>query len=163
LQIHDFNGGVAPSGRFWTVPIPEDSVVVSPDGRQLTVVVQDLPLENDILRPVPNTVPATASFRIEWNGKKAQKRRGKGLEVAPTDPAAFLGRFRKAKATGIFSGAFEGFSFQSDVTPPAEEPLRHRRHRAERRLPVVAGGAVRDVRLAQTPIARRRFAMSPTR
>jgi hypothetical protein len=120
LQIHDFNGGVAPSGRFWTVPIPEDSVVVSPDGRQLTVVVQDLPLENDILRPVPNTVPATASFRIEWNGKKAQKRRGKGLEVAPTDPAAFLGRFRKAKATGIFSGAFEGFSFQSDVTPPAK-------------------------------------------
>ena len=120
MQIHDFNGGVAPSGRFWTVPIPEDSVVVSPDGRQLTVVVQDLPLEDDILRPAPRTVPATASFRIEWNGKKAQKRRGKGLEVAPSDPAAFLGRFRKAKATGIFSGAFEGFSFQSDVTPPAK-------------------------------------------
>jgi hypothetical protein len=120
LQIHDFNGGVAPSGRFWTVPLPEDSVVVSADGRQLTVVVQDLPLENDILRPVASTVPATASFRIEWIGKKAQKRRGKGLKVPATDPAAFLGRFRKAKATGIFSGAFEGFSFESDVTPPAK-------------------------------------------
>ena len=119
MQIHDFNGGVAPSGRFWTVPIPEDSVVVSPDGRQLTVVVQDLPLENDILRPVPNTVPATASFRIEWRGKKARKRRGRGLTVPATDPAAFLGRFRKAKATATFSGAIDGFSFQTDVASPA--------------------------------------------
>ena len=120
MQIHDFNGGVAPSGRFWTVPIPEDSVVLSADGRRMTVVVQDLPLENDILRPVASTVPATASFRIEWSGKKAQKRRGKGLKVDPTDPAAFLGRFRKARATGIFSGAFEGFSFESDVTAPTK-------------------------------------------
>lgn len=113
--MHDFNGGVAPSGLFWTLRIPDDSVVVSPDGRQLTVVVQDLAMENDILRPVAMTVPATASFRIEWQGKKAQKRRGRGLKVSPTDPAAFLGRFRKAKATGLFSGAFEGFSFESDV------------------------------------------------
>lgn len=117
--MHDFNGGVAPSGLFWTLRIPEESLVVSPDGRQLTVVVQDLAMENDILRPVAMTVPATASFRIEWRGKKAQRRRGRGLRVAPTDPAAFLGRFRKAKATGIFSGAFEGFSFQSDVAKVA--------------------------------------------
>jgi len=120
LQIHDFNGGVAPSGRFWTVPLPEDSVVLSPDGRNLTVVVQDLALENDILRPVARTVPATTSFRIEWKGKKARKRRGRGLKVAPTNPAAFLGRFRKAKATAIFSGAFEGFSFESDAASPAK-------------------------------------------
>lgn len=120
MQIHDFNGGVAPSGRFWTVPIPEDSIALSPDGRNLTVVVQDLALENDILRPVASTVPATVSFRIEWKGKKAQRRRGRGLEVAPTDPAAFLGRFRKARATGIFSGAFEGFSFASDVVKIAK-------------------------------------------
>jgi hypothetical protein len=120
LQVHDFNGGVAPSGLFWTLPIPDDSVVVSPDGRQVTLVVQDLAMENDILRPVPSTVPATASFRIEWRGRKAQKRRGRGLRVAATDPAAFLGRFRKASATGIFSGAFDGFSFQSDVARPAK-------------------------------------------
>jgi hypothetical protein len=119
LQIHDFNGGIRPSGLFWTVPLPDDAVVVSADGRQLTVTVQDLALVDDILRPAPITVPATVSFQMEWRGKKAQKRRGRGLRVDATDPAAFLGRFRKAKATGIFSGAIEGFSFTSDVTTPA--------------------------------------------
>jgi hypothetical protein len=119
LQIHDFNGGVAPSGLFWTRRLPDDAVVVSADGRQLTLAVQDLALIDDILRPVPVTVPATVSFRIEWRGKKARKRRGHGLEVDPTDPAAFLGRFRKAKATATMSGAIDGFSFASDVATPA--------------------------------------------
>ena len=99
------------------MPLPEDAVSVSPDGRRLTVVAQDLPMVDDVIRPVPDTVPATASFRIEWQGRKALKRRGRGLKVPPTDPAAFLGRFRKAKATATFSGAIEGFSFQSDPTP----------------------------------------------
>ena len=40
-------------------------------------------MENDILRPVASTVPATASFRIEWRAKKARKRRGLGLKVRP--------------------------------------------------------------------------------
>jgi hypothetical protein len=119
LQIHDFNGGVAPSGLFWTLRLPDDSVVVSPDGRQLSVVVQDLAMEDDVLRPVAVTVPATASFRIDWRGKKARRRRGRGLAVDATDPAAFLGRFRKAKATATFSGAIDGFSFQTDVASPA--------------------------------------------
>jgi len=119
LQIHDFNGGVAPSGLFWTRRLPDDAVVVSPDGRQLTLAVQDLALLDDVLRPVAVTVPATVSFRIEWRGKKKQRRRGRGLKVAATDPAAFLGRFRKAKATASFSGAIEGFSFASDVATPA--------------------------------------------
>ena len=118
MQIHDFNGAIRPSGLFWTVPLPDDAVVVSADGRQLTVTVQDLALVDDVLRPVPVTFPATASFQIEWRGKKAQKRRGRGLKVAATDPAAFIGRFRKAKATGTMSGAIEGFSFASVDTPP---------------------------------------------
>lgn len=119
MQIHDFNGGIAPSGLFWTLRLPDDAVVVSPDGRRLTLAVQDLAMVDDVLRPVAITFPATASFRIEWRGKKAQKRRGRGLEVAATDPAAFLGRFRKAKATASFSGVTEGFSFTTDVATPA--------------------------------------------
>jgi hypothetical protein len=119
LQVHDFNGGVAPSGLFWTRRLPDDAVVVSEDGRQLIVAVQDLALIDDVLRPVAITKPATVSFRIEWRGKKAQKRRGRGLKVGPTDAAAFLGRFRKAKATATMSGAIEGFSFATDVATPA--------------------------------------------
>ena len=119
MQVHDFNGGVAPSGLFWTRRLPDDAVVVSEDGRQLTVAVQDLALIDDVLRPAAITVPATVSFRIEWRGKQAQKRRGRGLKVGPTDAAAFLGRFRKAKATATMSGAIEGFSFATDVATPA--------------------------------------------
>ena len=119
MQVHDFNGGVAPSGLFWTRRLPDDAVVVSEDGRQLTVAVQDLALIDDVLRPVAITKPATVSFRIEWRGKKARKRRGHGLKVDATDPAAFLGRFRKAKATATMSGAIEGFSFATDVATPA--------------------------------------------
>lgn len=86
----------------------------------MTLAVEDLAMVDDVVRPVPTTVPATASFRIEWRGKKAQRRRGRGLAVPATDPAAFLGRFHKAKATAIFSGAIDGFTFQSDVARPAK-------------------------------------------
>ena len=102
------------------MPLPEDAVVVSPDGRQLTVAVEDLAVVDDLRRPAPVTVPATVSFRIDWRGKKGQRRRGRGLGVPATDPAAFLGRFRKAKATAIFSGAIDGFSFQSDAVTLAK-------------------------------------------
>lgn len=113
--MHDFNGGVAPSGLFWTVPLPEDAVVVSPNGRELTVAVQDLALVDDVLRPTPITVPATVTFRVEWRGKRRLVRRGRGLAVAPTDPAAFRGEFyRRTRARGTFAGAIEGFSFQSE-------------------------------------------------
>ena len=120
MKLHDFNPGVAPSGLFWTIPLAEDAVVLSPDGREVTLVARDLALLDDVVRPVPDTVPATASFRIEWKGKKAQKRRGRGLKVPATDAAAFLGRFRKAKATATFSGAIDGFSFQSDPAVPTK-------------------------------------------
>ena len=39
-------------------------------------------------------------------------RRGRGDEVAPTDPAAFLGRIAPARSTAWFSGSHVGFSFQ---------------------------------------------------
>jgi hypothetical protein len=102
------------------MPLPDDAVAVSADGRQLTVVAQDLALLDDVVRPVPTTVPATVSFRIEWRGTKGQKRRGRGLKVPPTNSAAFIGRFRRAKATATFSGGIDGFSFQSDPNVPTK-------------------------------------------
>jgi hypothetical protein len=38
-------------------------------------------------------------------------RRGRGAEVPPTDPAAFLGQIAPARSTGSFSGSHVGFSF----------------------------------------------------
>lgn len=102
------------------MPLPDDAIAVSGDGRQLTVVARDLVLLDDVVRPVPTTVPATVSFRIEWRGTKGQKRRGRGLKVPPTNSAAFIGRFRRAKATATFSGGIDGFSFQSDPNVPTK-------------------------------------------
>ena len=58
------------------------------------------------------TVPASVSFKIRWEATGRRERRGSGLDVPPTDPAAFLGRFATARSTGTFSGSEVGFSFQ---------------------------------------------------
>lgn len=125
---------------------------MSTDGRSLTVVVQDLPLVDDVLQPTPGTFPATTTFRVEWRGKRKLKRRGRGLAVPATDPAAFLGAFfRKATARGTFSGAIEGFSFQSDPAVPAKSTFAML---GTERNGIFVSQATRCARCALTPRAR---------
>ena len=64
--------------------------------------------------PPPVVIPATVSFRVKWEATGPLIERGSGAAVPPTDRAAFLGRFREARATGSFSGRELGFSFKSD-------------------------------------------------
>jgi hypothetical protein len=110
-RVHDFTGGIAPSGLVWTVPIPDGAVVASPDGKQVTVDVRDVAV---IDATTAGEVPATVSFQITWRGRGRARDRGRGTAVSPTDPAAFLGRFFRARARGPFSGSTpDGFSFQS--------------------------------------------------
>ena len=58
-------------------------------------------------------VPATVSFRVEWDATGPPEPLGSGNSVDPTDAAAFLGTFAPARSTGQFSGAELGFSFAS--------------------------------------------------
>jgi hypothetical protein len=51
---------------------------------------------------------------VRWEATGPRERRGSGSAVPPTDPAAFLGRFAPARATGSFSGSEVGFSFRSN-------------------------------------------------
>lgn len=109
-RVHDFTGGIAPSGLVWTVPIPDEAVVASADGKQLTVDVHDVA----VIDATPaGQVPATVSFQITWRGRGRARDRGRGAAESPTDPAAFLGRIFRARAHGTFSGTAGGFSFQS--------------------------------------------------
>ncbi|MGH2352282.1 MAG: hypothetical protein ACRDJN_11800 [Chloroflexota bacterium] len=62
----------------------------------------------------PNVIPASVSFDIRWDTTGPVVPLGSGEAVPPTDPAAFLGQFAPAKATGSFSGVELGFSFRSD-------------------------------------------------
>jgi len=49
-------------------------------------------------------VPATVSSTGRRQATGPWERRGIGSAVSPTDPAAFLGRFAPARATGSFPG-----------------------------------------------------------
>jgi len=109
-RIHDFTGGTLPSGLVWTVPLPDETVVVSPNGRRLDVDVHDVTV---IDTTATGDVPAVVSFQITWKAKGKARNLGRGNAVAPTDPASFLGRFSRAQARGTFSGAAGGFTFQS--------------------------------------------------
>jgi hypothetical protein len=114
--VHDFTGGIAQSGLVWTVPLPDDAVVMSRRGRRLDVSVHDLPVIDSTVVPAAD-VPATVSFQMTWRATSATRPAGKGTAVAPTDPEAFLGRLSRARARGTFSGTAGGFTFQSSPKP----------------------------------------------
>ena len=113
-QVHDINGGVLPSGLFWTLPLDDDALHVSHHGRRAVLDVEDLPVIESFRIFGPNTTPATLSFHIEWVATGPFVDRGKGATVPPTDPAAFLGRFAVARSTAEFEMSEFGFSFKSN-------------------------------------------------
>jgi hypothetical protein len=94
--------------------LPEDSFDVSDDGRRARVRVSNIPVLDQFQFLGPNLVPATVSFEVVWTATGAFQALGKGKSVPATDPAAFIGRFARARAVGSFSGAELGFTFQSN-------------------------------------------------
>ena len=92
--------------------LPGDAFKVSHDGRRATLEAKDVCVLDSFQFGGPVTVPASVSFKIRWEATGRRERRGSGLAVPSTDPAAFLGRFATARSTGTFSGSEVGFSFQ---------------------------------------------------
>jgi hypothetical protein len=109
--VHDFNPGILPSGLFWVVQLPRDAFRVSDDGRRTTLAAEDVCVLDSFQFLGPNSVAASVSFTVRWQATGPRQRRGRGTAVPPTDPAAFLGRFAPAHATGSFSGSEVGFGF----------------------------------------------------
>jgi hypothetical protein len=112
--VHDFNGGIQPSGLFWIVQLPDRALQVSRDGRRATIRAGDVCVLDSFQFGGPVSVPATISLNVTWEATGQRVSRGKGSAVAPTDPAAFLGRFAAARSTASFTGSELGFSFRSD-------------------------------------------------
>ena len=112
--MHDFNGGIQPSGLFWIVQLPEDAVRVSRDGRRATLRADDVSVLDSFQFGGPVSVPATVSLNVTWQATAERVPRGRGTAVPPTDPAAFLGRLAPARSTASFSGSELGFSFRSN-------------------------------------------------
>jgi hypothetical protein len=113
-QVHDFNGGVLTSGLFWTLPLDDDAIQVSHDGRRAVMLAEGVQVIDSFQFGSALATPATVDVHIEWRATEPAVARGSGTAVAPTDPAAFLGRFAVADATATLSGSEFGFSFRSD-------------------------------------------------
>ena len=113
-QVHDYNGGVLPSGLFWTLALDDDALCVSHDGRRAVLDVDGLGVIESFQFGSGLATPATLSFHIEWRATGPFVDRGKGTSVPPTDPAAFLARFAVARSTAEYEASELGFSFSSN-------------------------------------------------
>jgi hypothetical protein len=117
--VHDFNGGIQPSGLFWLVELPGGAFTFTGNGRVAVLRAQDVPVLDSFEFFGPNVVPASVSFDLRWEATGPAVPRGKGGKkdspaLAPTDPAAFAGEFAPARATGSCSGVELGFAFRSE-------------------------------------------------
>jgi hypothetical protein len=93
------------------VELPRDAFRVSDDGRRATLEAKDVCLVNSFQFLGPNNVAATVSLKVRWEATGPAVRRGRGDDVPPTDPAAFLGQIAPARSTAWFSGSHVGFGF----------------------------------------------------
>jgi hypothetical protein len=91
------------------VELPGDAFKVSHDGRRATLEAKDVCVLDSFQFGGPVTVPASVSFKVQWEATGPRERRGSGSDVPAGDPAAFLGRFADARSTGSFSGSEVGF------------------------------------------------------
>jgi hypothetical protein len=112
--MHDYNAGIPPSQLFWTIELPQEAFWVSGRQKYAKLYLRDFPLIDQFTFLGPHDTPAVLSMTIEWEALEDRVRLGSGKEVPPDDPAAFLGRFAKARSTAHFSGRQPGFNFESD-------------------------------------------------
>jgi hypothetical protein len=76
--------------------------------------LHDLPLIDTFAFMGPNDTPTVLNMTIAWNALADPVALGSGATVPPTDPAAFLGSFARARSRAHFSGRQLGFSFRPD-------------------------------------------------
>jgi hypothetical protein len=113
-QVHDNNGGVLTSGLFWTLPVGDDQLRFSRDGRFAALDVEEVGVIDSFTFGNPAGTPATVSLRLRWAATGPTVARGHGSDALATDPAAFLGRFAVARSTAAIEGSEFGFSFTSN-------------------------------------------------
>ena len=111
--MHDLNGGILPSGLFWTLDVGKTAVDFKISDRRAVMHVKGLPVIDTFQFFGPNDTPVLVDFRVEWEATGPAVARGMGAAVPPTDPRAFLGEIAPAVSTGSFSGEENGFAFES--------------------------------------------------
>jgi hypothetical protein len=107
VQLHDFNGGIQPSGLFWIVQVPDDALEI--EDQTATLNIERASVLDDFQFFAPASVPATVSYRITWTAT-GPTQHFQPQSSDPTDPTNFAADFRPATATITFSASELGFS-----------------------------------------------------
>lgn len=111
--MHDFNGGILPSGLFWTLGIRKAAIDFKMSNRRAVLHVKNLAVIDSFQFFGPSDTPGVLDVRVEWEATEPAVVQGMGAEVGPTDPRAFLGVIAPAVSTASFSGEEIGFEFES--------------------------------------------------
>jgi len=119
-QIHDFNPGIEPDGRFWTTALPSGSVHVHAGSGSAHMQATDMAIRDygNVINSLQNGpfVPATVSFDQRWTG-------GGGHVKVRDHENDFGGRYVEGSASIEWSGQnAKGEFFQSD---PASTSITH--------------------------------------
>jgi hypothetical protein len=111
-QIHDYNGGIPPNGLFWTVALPPGAFSMSENRRRARLHLRAICTIDSFVFAGVNSTPAVLDMDVRWEARGRAMQLGSGASVPPTDPAAFTGSFRTARATGKFAGTGLGYGFK---------------------------------------------------
>src|SRR6185436_15288513 len=96
-QVHDFNPGIAPSGLFWTVRIPDDALRIH--GKTARLKLVNTPVIDSHVFGGPDEIPSTVSIDMTWTARR-ERLRLRPESDDPTAPNNFWGDFRLATASG---------------------------------------------------------------
>jgi len=126
-QIHDLNPtAFPPTGLFWTLAIPDNSIQVNPGQGSVRMAVNNIPIldyhdiPNAIFGGGPAPIPGSVSFKIAWSGVKER------VNIKNTDPVygGFAGEFVRNNAQMEWTATVGDFQFVSASWPllPARLP-----------------------------------------
>ena len=110
--MNDFNPGIQPSGLFWTVAVPDDSVDVHPGAGTAQFALSNFATRD--FHNIGNSImggpsdPAVVSFAMAWSGQ--------GTSLVQTDGSTFSFDSVISSATVEWSALNQttGMSFKSD-------------------------------------------------
>jgi hypothetical protein len=110
--LHDLNPGILPSGLFWTIEIPEESIKVNFGKGRASMEALDVPIldygSGDPLFGDPIS-SGHVSFKVTWSGVNER------LKIRNTDPiyGGFAGTFIRNTAQMEWTATAGDFTFVS--------------------------------------------------
>ena len=110
-RIHDFHPPISPSELYWTVPVPEHGLSVSPDGKTLTLEMRDVEVVDQPHWPALDAIatPARMSFKMVW------KSTGEPLKIEDASKHfRFTGTRADCQMEAEVAVPAIGFSWKSD-------------------------------------------------